>query len=455
MPHLVLQYAHQHKSKFLNELQSILAIPSISTLPEHKPDIDKMAKWLRIHLLKIGLDNASIYHTAGHPIVYGEWLHAKNQPTLLIYGHYDIQPPDPLEQWHTPPFQPTIKDNFIYARGASDDKSQFFTHLKAIQSYLHTHKKLPINIKVLIEGEEEQGSETLEKFVNQGKKLLKADAALISDTHMADPEQPLLITGLRGLLYFQINLQTAKFDLHSGSYGGGVANSAIELINLLCQLKDRQNRITIPGFYDQVQHLPIRELKNLYTNKDKFRTSSQAYHYRHEPHIPIHLMPKIRPSMDINGIISGFTGNGSKTIIPHQASAKISFRLVPNQNPQIITKAFEKHLYSLTPKNIRLSITRHGQAAPVSIPTNSPYIKAAIQTLKTTFTKTPKFTREGGTIPVVEILQRLLKINSVLMGYGLPDDNLHAPNERFYLPNFYKGIENNIKFYQQLSESIP
>lgn len=447
-----LQFANQHQQKFIEELKHILRIPSISTLPQHREDIIRMSEWLKVHFMEIGLNKVQILPTKGHPILYGEWTNAKNKPTILIYGHYDVQPADPIEQWHTPPFEPTIKNKSIYARGASDDKAQFFTHLKAIQSYLQTNKSLPVNIKIILEGEEELGSKNLESFISKHQKLIQANIALVSDTHMIGINQPQIEISLRGLVYFEINIQTAKQDLHSGTYGGGVANAANILTQLLNQLKNSQQKILIPHFYDQIKPLTHTEKKHTHTDINEFKKNANAYHYISEPGYLPHTMPKFRPSLDINGIQSGFTGIGPKTIIPSQATAKISCRLVPNQNPAQISHNLIKYLKNLTPPSVKIQITQLSQCNPVNISPQNQYIKKSFQTLQTTFGEKPKFSREGGSIPVVEILQRISNIDTVLMGYGLPDDNLHAPNEKFYLPHFQKGIEANIRYYQAISQ---
>lgn len=448
-----LKYADQKRTHFLDELQHILRIPSISTLPEHKPDIERMAEWLRVHLLEIGMEKAEVMPTQGHPVVYAEWLKAKNKPTLLIYGHYDVQPTDPIDEWKTKPFEPEIKDQYIYARGVADDKAQFFTHLKAIQAYLRTSGSLPLNIKVLLEGEEEVGSANLEMFIKQNRKDLKSDAVVVVDTLMTAINQPRLEIGLRGALFFDLTLQTGKIDLHSGSFGGGVSNAAFELMKILVQLTDKQNKVTIPGFYDDVVNPGKKELKVLYSDKKTFYKSAQSYLYKQENEFPSHLMPGIRPSLDINGLWSGFTNTGIKGVIPAKAHAKVNIRIVKNQNPEKISQAFTRYLKHLTPQKLKLSITEVNKCSPVLVSYKSPAVKAAVNALEQTFGAKPHFAREGGSIPAVEIMQRILKNDPVLMGYSLPDDNLHAPNERFYLLNFHKGIENNIRFYHLVSKS--
>lgn len=447
-----LKYATDQRNRFIDELKHILRIPSISTLSKHKSDMQRMAEWLKVHLLEIGMERAELLPTKGYPIVYGEWMKAENKPTLLIYGHYDVQPVDPIDEWQSQPFEPTIKDDYIYARGASDNKSQIFTHLKAIQSYMRTHKELPINIKLMIEGEEELGSENLEDFIKDNKELLHSDNAVIPDTDMPAPDKPMIYTSLRGLIYYQVDIQTAEHDLHSGIYGGGAGNAATVLANALAKLKDDQQRIQIPGFYDDVVNVSKQEIESLWGNKAEFEKNSKAFMFVSEKDVESHLMPLVRPSLDINGIESGFTEEGSKTVIPARAMAKISMRLVAHQDPDKICKAFEKYFKSLLPKKVKVDFQHMGSANPVLVKTDSPAIAAAVKSLEASFNGKVNFSREGASIPVVEMLQRLTGLEGIMMGYSLPGDNLHAPNERYFLPNFYNGIDNNIRFYEYLGE---
>lgn len=400
-------------------LLELLSIPSISTLQKHKKDINKAASFLAEYMKKIGLEHVKVMATGGHPVVYADWLHAKGKPTVLIYGHYDVQPPDPLDEWESPPFSPTIRKGNIYARGAADNKCQLFIHLKSAEILLKSQKRLPVNVKFLIEGEEEIGSLNLEHFIGLNKKRLKADFALISDTGSPAPHKPTIIYGLRGLLYTQISVQTAKHDLHSGSYGGRAENPVHILAKVITQLQDGQ-KITIPGFYDDVAS----------PEKSSFKT---------------------RPSLDVNGIWGGFTGEGAKTIIPAKASAKISMRLVPHQEPSKIAKIFESYLQKITPDTATLSFQAYSMARPVLVDCNTTYMQKAKEAVKEVFGVRPRFSRTGGTIPVVEIISRVLFLQSILLGFGLDSDNIHAPNEKFSLKMFQKGIQTSTKFLEKLA----
>lgn len=452
----VLKNAQRKEKEYLAELFHLLSIPSVSTLPEHHGDMHKAASWLAEHMEEIGLEHIQVFETKGHPLVYGDWLHAKGKPTVLIYGHYDVQPPEPLEEWLSEPFQPEIRNNNIYARGASDDKGQIFTHLKAIDSYIETEDKLPVNVKFIIEGEEEYGSTNLEDFIRQNKKLLEANLTLVSDTPSTAPDQPTLIYGLRGILYTEITIQTAEHDLHSGEYGGAVENPVHVLSKIIARLHDENRRVTIPGFYKNVAE-PTREERRIFgriNDAQKLLEHSGATGLVSEKGFSPSESKRIRPTLEVNGIWGGFTGEGAKTILPYKASAKISMRLVPDQDPKKIEKAFEAYLHKLTPKTARMSFKSYYYSKPVVVERNSKAMRVAVTVLRETFGKEPLLDREGGSIPVVEMLSRLLGLQTVLMGFGLPDDNLHAPNEKFSLEMFRKGVEASIRFLSGIGFAI-
>lgn len=449
----ILKNAQKKEKEYLAELFHLLSIPGVSTLPEHHGDMRKAASWLAEHMEEIGLENVQIFETKGHPIVYGDWLGAKDKPTVLIYGHYDVQPPDPLEEWLSPPFKPEIRNNNIYARGANDNKGQLFIHLKAIDSFIESTGKLPVNIKFIIEGEEEVGSLNLEKFIKNNKKLLKADFALVSDTPSAGVNQPILTYALRGILYTEITVQTAGRDMHSGEFGGAVENPVHVLSRIVAQLKDKNNRVTIPGFYKDVVPVKIEERRSLnkVDNLAALKEEAGILKLVSEKGFTPSEGRKIRPTLDVNGIWGGFTGEGAKTVLPYKASAKISMRLVPNQDPAKIAVFFEKYLRKLTPSTARLSFSIHSASNPVVVSKEGKEIRAAVWALKESFGKAPLLDREGGSVPVVEMFSRVLGLQTVLMGFGLPDDNLHAPNEKFSLEMFRKGIEASIRFLDRIS----
>ncbi|PYY02533.1 MAG: peptidase M20 [Acidobacteria bacterium] len=414
-----LEYARQNQPRFLAELKDLLRIPSVSTLPQHKSDIERAADFLAAQMRSIGLEHVEVIKTAGHPLVYADWLHATGKPTALCYGHYDVQPPDPLNEWTTPPFEPTERNQNLYARGAVDDKGQMFMHLKALESLMKSGAgKLPINVRLLLEGEEEVGGEAIAKYIQENPQKLKADFALVSDTEMYAPNLPTLCVGLRGLVYTEVEARGAKVDLHSGMYGGAAPNPFVALAQIVAKLKDENGRIFVPGFYD------------------RYSVAERTW---------------ARPTLDVHGMPGGFIGAGAKTVIPAKASAKISMRLVPNQNPDEIFKRFSNYVKSITPRGIQINIRQISGADPMLIRTDNHYVQAAKDAMKEVFGKDTVFIRSGGSIPVVADFEKHLGIPSVMMGFGLPDDNLHAPNEKFHIPNFYRGIESIIRFFQLLS----
>ncbi len=454
MTQTAIDYADSHKEQHLNELIELLSIPSISTLREHIPDIRRAAQWVADQMVAIGLEDVRIYFTKGHPVVFGQWGKAgPDAPTVLVYGHYDVQPVDPLDEWHTDPFQPTIRDGNLYARGASDDKGQFFTHLKSVQSYLETAGRLPVNIKFMIEGEEEVGSPHLGEFIDEHLDRLSADIALVSDSHILAPDQPSILYGLRGMVYTEVVVTGPDHDLHSGTFGGAVHNPANALCGIIAALKDSDGRITIPGFYDNVR-LDDEEratLARVPFDEESFRREAGVSRLWGEAGYTTLERISARPTLDVNGIWGGFTGEGGKTIIPARASAKISMRLVPNQDPDRIFRLFSEHVQQLAPPEVHVEVRDLVGAVPVLIDRDIPEMQAAVKAYKLGFGNTPVFTREGGSIPVVGMFIEKLGIPTILMGFGLPDDRLHSPNEKFSIENFYKGIRTSIYFLDALA----
>ncbi|HWY71847.1 MAG TPA: dipeptidase [Terriglobales bacterium] len=451
-----VEYARQNQPRFLAELKDLLRIPSVSTLPQHKSDIERAADFLAAQMRAIGLEHVEVIKTAGHPLVYADWLHATGKPTALCYGHYDVQPPDPLNEWTTPPFEPTERNQNLYARGAVDDKGQMFMHLKALESLMKSGgSKLPINVRLLLEGEEEVGGEAIAKYVKENPQKLKADFALVSDTEMYAPDLPTLCVGLRGLVYTEVEARGAKVDLHSGMYGGAAPNPFVALAQIIAKLKDENGRILIPGFYDRVTTPSTDELRSWkslpFDEKDYLEHEVGSTELTGESGYSVAERTWARPSMDVHGMPGGFIGAGAKTVIPSKASAKISMRLVPNQNPEEIFKLYLDYVKSITPRGIQISIRLLSGADPMLIRTDNHYVQAAKDAMKEVFGKDTVFIRSGGSIPVVADFEKHLHIPSVMMGFGLPDDNLHAPNEKFHIPNFYRGIESIIRFFQLLS----
>jgi acetylornithine deacetylase/succinyl-diaminopimelate desuccinylase-like protein len=451
-----VEYARQNQPRFLAELKDLLRIPSVSTLPQHKSDIERAADFLSAQMRNIGLEHVEVIKTAGHPLVYADWLHAPGKPTALCYGHYDVQPPDPLSEWTTPPFEPTERNQNLYARGAVDDKGQMFMHLKALESLMKSgNGKLPINVRLLLEGEEEVGGEAIAKYVQENPQKLKADFALVSDTEMYAPDLPTLCVGLRGLVYTELEARGAKVDLHSGMYGGAAPNPFVALAQIIAKLKDDNDRILIPGFYDRVTAPSSDELRSWkslpFDEKDYLDHEVGSTELTGESGYSVAERTWSRPTLDVHGMPGGFTGAGAKTVIPAKASAKISMRLVPNQNPDEIFKRYSEYVKSITPRGIQITIRQLSGADPMLIRTDNHYVQAAKDAMKEVFGKDTVFIRTGGSIPVVADFEKHLHIPSVMMGFGLPDDNLHAPNEKFHIPNFYRGIESIIRFFQLLS----
>lgn len=448
-------FARNNQQRFLDELKDLLRIPSISTLTEHKGDVQKAAEFVANELRRIGMENVQIIPTKGHPLVYADWLHAPGKPTALMYAHYDVQPPDPLNEWISPPFEPTERNNNVYARGAVDDKGQLWMEVKGLEALMQAgNGQLPLNVKVLIEGEEEVGGESIAAYVRQEKAKLKADFALVCDTELFAPNLPTLCVGLRGLVYTEIEAVGAKTDLHSGMYGGAAPNPLFALVEIISKLKDSKGRILIPGFYRNVKAPTKAELKawkRLPFNEEHYRkTEVGSKVLTGEPGYSVLYRTWARPTVEVHGMPGGFTAPGAKTVIPARASAKVSMRLVPDQNADDILKKFKKYVTKLTPKGIQLNFKVWSKGPACVVGTNNKYIKAATEAMHDVFKKDTVFIRSGGSIPIVTDFQDVLKIPSVMMGFGLPDDNLHAPNEKFHIPNFYRGIESICVFFEKL-----
>jgi len=452
----VIDFINTNRDRYVSELKNYLAIPSISALPEHAADVRRCAQWTADEMTRIGLNGARLVDTPGNPIVYAEWLGAPGAPTILFYGHYDVQPVDPLELWESPPFEATERDGELYARGAADDKGQVFMHLKAIEAHLKQNGRLPVNIKAVIEGEEEVGSNNLDDFIRANKAMLAADVVVISDSAMFDRGVPSICYSLRGLVYFQIDLRGTKSDLHSGLFGGAVANPAMVLAQVLAQMKDRGGRIKIPGFYDDVRALSDEERnawKTLPFNEKRYRKDLGAPKLFGETGFTTLERVWARPTFEVNGLISGFTGEGAKTVIPAVAMAKVSMRLVPDQTPEKIAELLEAYLRKVVPKTVEVSVTRMHGGKPWLTEYDNPFVQAAGRAIEQGFGKTPVFCREGGSIPVVSTFQEELGVPAVLFGVGLPDENAHAPNEKLDLGNFHGGIVSAAILYEEIAKT--
>jgi acetylornithine deacetylase/succinyl-diaminopimelate desuccinylase-like protein len=447
-------YQTQHKDRFLSELLDLLRIPSISARSEHKADMLKCAEAVRQSLIKAGVDKAEIYPTEGHPVVYGEKLIDKNKPTVLVYGHYDVQPPDPLELWHSGPFDPVIKDGKIFARGSADDKGQFFMHVKAFETMIQT-KTLSTNIKFIIEGEEEIGSPNLAKFVSSHKDLLKADVILISDTSMLSLDTPSIDTGVRGLSYIEVEVTGPNRDLHSGVYGGAVANPITILSKMIASCHDAGNHITIPGFYDDVvQATPAERALMAKAPFDEaaYKKDLGITELWGEKGYTTNERTGIRPTIEVNGIWGGYTGEGAKTVLPSKATAKISARLVPNQSSKVITEKLLTYFKQIAPKGVTVKAEEHHGGEPYVTPIDSKAYQSAAKAIEAVFHKAPIPVRGGGSIPICALFEQVLGIKIVFMGFGLDSDNLHSPNEKFDLANFYRGIETIPYFHKFFAE---
>lgn len=449
-------YLNSNKDRFLNELLDLLKIPSISARPEHKSDMEKTAEAVKQRLIEAGADKVEICQTKGYPVVYGEKMIDPAKPTVIVYGHYDVQPADPLDLWDSPPFEPVIKktevhpEGAIFARGSCDDKGQMYMHVKAFETMMKTNT-LPCNVKFMIEGEEEVGSPNLGSWIIANKEKLKGDIILISDTSIIANDIPSIDAGLRGLAYMEVEVVGPNRDLHSGVYGGAVANPINILCKLIASCHDENNHITVPGFYEKVQELSDAERTEMAKapfELDAFKKDLNIDEERGEKGYSTNERTGIRPTLDVNGIWGGYTGEGAKTVLPSKAFAKISMRLVPNQNSTEISNLFIKHFETIAPKSVKVKVTAHHGGEPVVVPTDSKGFLAASKAMEETYGKKPVPTRSGGSIPIVALFKKELGLDSILFGFGLDSDGLHSPNEHYGLFNYYKGIETIPLFYK-------
>lgn len=447
-------YQQENKNRFLDEMITLLRIPSVSAKKEHKEDMLKCAEAVKQSLLKAGADIAEVMATKGHPVVFAEKLIDPERPTVLVYGHYDVQPPEPLELWHSGPFDPVIKDGKVYARGSADDKGQFFMHIKALETMVKTNT-MNTNIKFLIEGEEEVGSPNLGKFVEENKDLLKADIILISDSSMLSMENPSLDIGVRGLSYIEVEITGADRDLHSGTYGGAVANPITILAKMIASCHDENNHITIPGFYDDVLEVSKEEralMNKAPYDENEYKKELGVKELWGEKGYTTNERTGIRPTLEVNGIWGGYTGEGAKTVLPSKATAKISARLVPNQSSQKMTELLLAYFTKIAPPSVTVKAFEHHGGEPYMTPIDSKGYKAASKAVEKTFGKIPIPVRGGGSIPICSILEKELGIKIIFMGFGLDSDNLHSPNEKYGIDNFYKGIETIPYFHKYFAE---
>jgi acetylornithine deacetylase/succinyl-diaminopimelate desuccinylase-like protein len=451
-----ITYVRAHRKKSLAELNDFIQFPSISAQPKHEGDIRRCANWLARHLRRIGLDDVRIIPTPRHPIVFASWQGAPRRPTVIIYGHYDVQPVDPLNQWRSPPFEPTIRADDLFGRGACDDKGQMFTHVKALEAYLQTKGALPVNVKCLFEGEEEIGSPNLLPFVVRNKACLAADAAVMSDTRMLGPKRPAINYAERGALYLEIEVHGPQHDLHSGNFGGAIHNPLQALCEMIAKLHDANGRIAVPGVYDNVRSWSTKErayMARAGPSDDRILEDAQTELGWGERSYSLYERLTLRPALTFNGISGGYQGPGGKGVIPARATAKLSFRLVPDQNPQEIDQLFRKHIARITPPTVRAIVRTISHAEPVLIDMQHPAIRAARLAYRKGFGAAPVLMRSGGTIPILSVFQKTLGIPTVLMGFALPDDRMHAPNERFHIPTFFRGIETSIWFMDALASA--
>ncbi len=449
------EYIEKNKDRFLNELFDLLRIPSISADSAYKADISKTAEYTAQKLIEAGADNVCLEETEGNPIVYGEKIIDPSKPTILVYGHYDVQPSVPDNLWNTPPFEPTIKDGNIYARGACDDKGQFYMHAKAFETMMKTDT-LFCNVKFMIEGEEEVGSTNLGPYVKNNAEKLKADVVLISDTGMIANDIPSIDTGLRGLSYVEVEVTGPNIDLHSGTYGGGVANPINVLCDMISSLHDENRHITIPGFYDDVEIVSAEDraaMAETPFSLDEYKKELDVEDVMGEAGYSTIERTGIRPTLDVNGIWGGYIGEGAKTVLPSKAYAKISMRLVPNQKSTDISKLFQDHFETIAPKSVKVKVTLHHGGEAAVTPTDSKAFRAASKAMEKTFGKNPIPTRGGGSIPIVALFEEALGLKTVLFGFGLDSDAIHSPNEKYGLFNFYKGIETIPYFYEYFAEA--
>jgi acetylornithine deacetylase/succinyl-diaminopimelate desuccinylase-like protein len=444
-----LAYARAHRRRSLAELREFVRFPSISAQPRHAEDVRKCAHWLASHLCRIGFEDVKLIATPRHPLVHAAWKRAAGRPTVLIYGHYDVQPVDPLAEWHSPPFEPTVRGKNLFGRGACDDKGQMFAHVKALEAYLQTRRALPVNVKCLFEGEEEIGSPNLVPFVARNKEALAANVAVMSDTRMLAPDRPALNYAERGALYLELEVRGPEQDLHSGNFGGAVHNPLQALCEIIAALHDADHRIAIPGFYDRVRRWGRAErarMADIGPSDAQILRDAQTEAGWGERGYTLYERATIRPALTVNGIVGGYQGPGGKGVIPGRALAKLSFRLVPDQDPFEIDRIFRAHVARIAPSTLRASVRTLSGAKPALVDPKHPAMTAAALAYRNGFGEAPVLLRSGGTIPILSTFQEILDIPTVLMGFALPDDRIHAPNEKFHLPNFYNGIATCIWF---------
>jgi acetylornithine deacetylase/succinyl-diaminopimelate desuccinylase-like protein len=448
-PLRALAYARQNHSRFLAELKHFVRFPSVSSQPEHAHDLKQCAAWLAAHLRSLGLESVKVLAAGGPPVVYAAWQRSPGRPTVLIYGHYDVLPPDPLSDWHSPPFDPVVRGEDLFGRGACDDKGQLFTHIKALESYLMTDRALPVNVQCLFEGEEEMDSPHFASFVAKHKRALGAHLAVLSDTRMLAPDRPAIGYAQRGNLRLEVEVQGPPHDLHSGNFGGAIHNPLQALCEMLARLHDSRGRIAIPGIYDPVRVWSPKERRYMARTGPSNSAILKNAHVSKgwgEPGYTLYERTTLRPALTLNGITGGYQGAGGKAIIPSRALAKLSMRLVPDQEPAHIARLFREHIARITPPSVRSRVHVISGARPALLDRHHPYMRAASFAYRKGFGHAPVFVRSGGTIPVVSTFQKMLGIPTVLMGFGLPGDQIHAPNEKFHLPNFYNGIATSIWF---------
>ena len=448
------RYLDEHSAEFERDLSALLRIPSVSADGKFREDVRRAGDWVAGQFRAMGLAT-EVIPTAGHPIVYAEWLSAPGAPTVLVYGHYDVQPPDPLGEWITPPFEPTVRDGNLYARGATDDKGQMLTHVKSAQAWMAVEGRLPVNLKFLIEGEEEVGSLHLEEFIAANGPRLKCDCVVISDTSQFGPGQPAITYGLRGISYFELRLIGPKQDLHSGTFGGAVSNPANALCRMLAALIDDRGRVQVPGFYDDVAKLTDEErmqFEALRFDEAGFAAQIGVAALRGEEGFSTLERRWTRPTFDINGLWSGYQGEGAKTVLPARAGAKFSFRLVPHQDPVKIGASLQQMLERLCPPGVKIELIDFHGAPGIVVPPDSPYVSAAKRAIESGFGRPPVMIREGGSIPVVATFKRLLGVDTLLLGWGLDDDNTHSPNEKFHLADFHRGIKASAHLWAELAK---
>jgi len=448
-----IEYGKRNQDRYLSELKEYVAIPTVSTLPEHKPDMLRGADWLSRKMNELSLEHVEVISTSGHPVVYGEWLKVPGKPTVLVYGHYDVQPVDPVAEWVSPPFAPTIRGDYIFARGASDMKGNGVAVLSALEAWMR-NGGLPINVRVLFEGEEEIGSHNLEKFVESHKEKLKCDVFLSADALITGPNLPSLAYSARGILFLEVSVYGPKTDLHSGEFGGAIENPAKVLCELIAAMHDSSGRVTLPRFYEQVRTLSGEERAELARtplSEEEFRQIAGVSQLDGEDGFSTLERLGVRPTLEVNGLSSGFTGEGEKNIVPARAMAKISMRLVPHQDPKAIEEGFREYIRKKAPPTVRWDIKKFSSVPAVLMSRNSLGMHAASKALEAAFGVKPIFRLGGGTLPVVGVVQEKLGVDAVMMGFSLPEDNLHAPNERYYLPNFSRAVESYIRFFEAIS----